>query len=205
MNQGKRNKGLFKILGKITAFHIAIALILSIAVVGTVAFLIDVAGPIDNQFIPAEITTEVVETLDGTVKKNVSIKNTGDTTAWIRAAVIVTWQNEDGNVYGKVPKLGTDYEMTMNVVDSDGWIEGKDGFYYWYLPVKSVVEDADNCTTGVLIRECRYIANAPNGYFLNVEIIGSGIQSEPSSVYSNQWGSSSDIQIHDGKLVRNDG
>jgi len=205
MNQGKRNKGLFKILGKITAFHIAIALILSIAVVGTVAFLIDVAGPIDNQFIPAEITTEVVETLDGTVKKNVSIKNTGDTTAWIRAAVIVTWQNEDGNVYGKVPKLGTDYEMTVNVVDADGWIEGKDGFYYWYLPVKSVVEDADNCTTGVLIRECRYIANAPNGYFLNVEIIGSGIQSEPSSVYSNQWGSSSDIQIHDGKLVRNDG
>lgn len=205
MYKEKCNKKTFKKTGKFMALQVALILLLAVAVVGTVSFLIDIDGPIHNLFNPAEITTEVVENLDNAVKKDVCIKNTGNTTAWIRAAVIVTWQNEAGNVYGQAPVAGTDYEINMNVVDENGWLLGEDGFYYWYMPVKSAQEDANNCNTGILINECEYVANAPEGYYLNVEIIGSGIQSKPDSVYSEQWEPSSGIQIREGKLVHNNG
>lgn len=205
MNQGKSHKVSLKKVGKFTALQVSLILLLTVAIVGTVAFLAAVDGPIHNLFNPAEITTSVEETLEGTTKKNVSVKNTGDAVAWIRAAVIVTWQNEAGNVYGTVPIEGTDYEINMNVVDENGWLLGEDGFYYWYMPVESVKENANNCNTGILINECEYIGNAPEGYFLNVEIIGSGIQSEPEKVYSDEWEPSSKLQNNDGKLVRNAG
>ena len=34
------------------------------------------------------------------------------------------------------------------------------------------------------------MANAPEGYSLNVEIIGSGIQSVPETVFNTEWASS---------------
>lgn len=205
MNQEKSHKVFFKKVGKFTIFQLSLILLLAVAVIGTISFIIAVDGPIHNLFNPAEITTSVEETLDGNIKKNVSIKNTGDTTAWIRAAVIVTWQNEAGNVYGQAPVEGTDYEINKNIVDENGWLLGEDGFYYWYMPVKSVEEDANNCTTGILINECKYLANAPEGYFLNVEIIGSGIQCKPNEVYSDEWAPSSKLSINEGKLVHNAG
>ena len=205
MNQEKRHKVFRRKIGKFTALQVSVIVLLSVAVMGTISFLIDIDGPIRNLFNPSEVTTEVVETLDGTTKKNVSVKNTGDAVAWIRAAVIVTWQNEAGNVYGQAPVEGTDYKMDMNVANENGWLLGKDGFYYWYMPVKSVQEDANNCATGILINECKYVANAPEGYYLNVEIIGSGIQSEPEKVYSDEWEPSSELHIYDGKLVQNAG
>lgn len=205
MNKEKSHKVSLKKVGKFTALQVSVIVFLSVAVMGTISFLIDIDGQISNLFNPGEVTTEVVETLDGTTKKNVSIKNTGNTTVWIRAAIVVTWQNDDGNVYGQAPVAGTDYEINMDVVDENGWLLGEDGFYYWYMPVKSAQEDANNCTTGILINECEYVANAPEGYFLNVEIIGSGIQSKPDTVYSEQWQPSSNLGINDGKLVQNAG
>ena len=108
MNKEKSHKVSLKKVGKFTALQVSVIVLLSVAVMGTISFLIDIDGPISNLFNPGEVTTEVVETLDGTIKKNVSIKNTGNTTAWIRAAIVVTWQNDAGNVYGQAPVAGTD-------------------------------------------------------------------------------------------------
>ncbi|MBE7058550.1 MAG: hypothetical protein E7387_05570 [Ruminococcaceae bacterium] len=187
---------------KFTALYVLLILLFTVTVVGTVSFIIVSEGPISNLFNPSEVTTEVEETLDGNTKKNVSIKNTGDTTAWIRAAVIVTWQDADGNVYGQAPVAGTDYAININVADENGWLKGEDGFYYWYMPVKSIQEDVNNCNTGILINECSYVANAPEGYYLNVEIIGSGLQSKPDSMFSEEWEPSSGLHIDEGKLVQ---
>lgn len=181
---------------KALALLISVLLVVGAAVGGTIAYMIDKSPKIDNVFTPSEVTTTVVENFDGKVKENVQIQNTGDTTAWIRAAVVITWKDESGNVYGTAPVAGTDKDYTITYDLANGWVKGADGFYYYTKPVKSVKEDQKNCTTGVLIKECKPLSDsegkstAPDGYSLRVEIIGSAIQSVPSYVFNEQWESS---------------
>lgn len=189
MYRGKHEKKLKQNWGKPAALLVSLVLLVGVAVGGTLAYLATNTDPIENQFTPSKVTTTVEETLEGNVKSEVKIKNTGDTEAWIRAAVVITWQNEAGNVYGGTqPVAGTDYTISWNkdTTNSDGnWVTGKDGFYYWTKPV------APNGLTGELITECKPVeGKAPEGYALTVEIIGSGIQSKPASVFNDNWASS---------------
>lgn len=186
MNKRKR-------LNKMLIVMVSVYLLVGIVIGGTVAFLVTDSGPVQNTFTPSKVTTSVEETLDETVKKEVKIKNTGDTTAYIRAAVVVTWQDADGNIYGQAPVKGTDYTIDYNLgLSGSGncWVKSSDGFYYYTSPVKSVSEDEKNCTTDILITSCTPISGkAPEGYNLAVEIIGSGIQSLPTSVVTENWDS----------------
>lgn len=180
--------------GKAVTLMASLLVVLGLAVGGTVAILFDETKPITNTFTPAEITTTVTEDVTTGVKKNVQIKNTGTTDAWIRAAVIITWQDANGNVYGKAPVAGTDYTIDCTA-DKTGsnWVTGNDGFYYYTSPV------AAGESTGVLISECKYVANAPTGYNLCVEILGSAIQSYPVTMFNNDspsgsgWATSSGL------------
>ena len=186
MNKRKR-------LNKMLIVMVSVYLLVGIVIGGTVAFLVTDSGPVQNTFTPSKVTTSVEETSSENVKKDVKIKNTGDTTAYIRAAVVVTWQDADGNIYGQAPVAGTDYTIYYNLGASESgncWVKSSDGFYYYTSPVKSVSEDEKNCTTGILITSCTPISGkAPEGYNLAVEIIGSGIQSLPTSVVTENWNS----------------
>ena len=159
----------------------SLLLAVTLTVGGTLAFLIDTTDAVENTFTPSRVTTEVEETFDGETKKDVTIKNTGDTDAYIRAAIVITWKNEAGNVYGKAPVKDTDYSIALDL--NNGWKLGDDGFYYWTKPVASDGE------TGVLITSCSQLKECENSdYKLNVEIIGSGIQSKPESAVKDAWG-----------------
>lgn len=166
---------------KPTTLLVSILLLACIAVGGTLAFLIAQAGPVVNTFQPSKVTTAVEETLTGGTKTNVKIANTGDTEAYIRAAVVVTWKDEKGNVYGQVPVLNEDYTITF--ATNTGWTESADGFYYYTTPV------APDNETGILIANCSPKAEAPEGYSLDVMILGSGIQSVPAKVVTEAWSS----------------
>ena len=133
---------------KSKAMLVSLLLIIGVTISGTLAYIVADSGPVKNTFTPSAVTTEVVETVRGNTKSNVQIKNTGDTTAYIRAAVVITWQDENGNVLGELPAEETDYAITYNL--DSGWKKGADGFYYWTAPVLSDDEDASNCSTGVL-------------------------------------------------------
>lgn len=191
-----------KLSGKTIALMVSLVLLLTVSVGGTLAYLMTTSGPLMNTFKPSEVTTSVDETFSDGKKTNVTIQNTGDTTAWIRAAIVVTWQNAAGEVYGQVPKEGIDYVIDLNAVEGkieeDKWTEGDDGFYYWPKPVKSDNEDAVNCFTGVLINSCKMeeSATAPEGYALTVEIIGSGIQYKPAAAF-DAWAETSGLEVND--------
>lgn len=158
-----------KLTKKATALLVSLVLLLTVTVGSTLAYLIDRTDPVVNMFAPSKVTVEVQETFTNNVKSNVTIKNTGDIPAYIRAAVVITWQDDAGNVYGKAPVAKTDYTTTGMPGD---WKE-YDGFYYW--PVAVSKEES----TGVLIGEVKPIAGkAPEGYFLCVEILASGIQAD---------------------------
>lgn len=146
---------------------VSLLAVLCVTVGGTLAYLATTSGPVTNTFNSTSVTTKVNEEFKNNKKTDVTIQNTGSTDAYIRAAVVVTWQDKDGNVYGTQPVSG-DYSMQIG----SGWTKGSDGFYYWKGSV------APGKSTGELIEECTYIKGAPAGYSLSVEIMGSGIQSK---------------------------
>ena len=168
---------------------ICLILLLMISVGGTIAFVVTHTSEIRNTFTESVVKCEVDETFKDNVKSNVSIKNTGDTTAYIRAFVNVTWMNESGQVASVSPK-STDYRIDYS---DSGWLKGSDGYYYYSLPVQP------NNKTAVLINSCELLetASAPDGYYLSVEIVCSAIQSTPVSVVSNIW----HVQLSGDKIV----
>ena len=72
----------------------AAMLILVCGVGSTLAYLATQTGQVQNTFEPAYVRSSVIEESwnDGNlVKSNVTIKNTGNVSAYIRAAIVVTW------------------------------------------------------------------------------------------------------------------
>ena len=172
---------------------ICLILLLMISVGGTIAFVVTHTSEIRNTFTESVVKCEVDETFKDNVKSNVSIKNTGDTTAYIRAFVNVTWMNESGQVASVSPK-STDYMIEYS---TSGWLKGSDGYYYYSLPVQP------NDKTAVLINSCELLetASAPDGYYLSVEIVCSAIQSTPVSVVSDIW----HVQLSGDEIVEVNG
>lgn len=153
--------------------------IVLVAVVGTtIAYLVTNTDPITNTFKPSEVTTEIDESFNGDVKNDVKVKNTGDVEAYIRAAVVVTWQNDDGQVYPTAPAEGTDYIVTWTM---DGW--AKSGNYYYYKTPVAAGESTD-----VLLTGCKPVeGKAPTDYHLVVEILAQAIQANPKSAVTEAW------------------
>ena len=164
---------------KATVLLSSLALLIALAVGTTAAFLITNDEPIVNTFNPSKVASAVNETsFDEVTKTGVTVANTGDTEAYIRATYVVTWKNgANGQVYGKVPQPGVDYDITIG---SD-WIHGSDGYYYYKSPV------APGAPTTALIVSCTAKDTAPEGFGLNVEILGSAIQSTPANVVHDNW------------------
>lgn len=157
----------------------AAVLILVCGVGGTLAYLITQTAPVTNTFTPAHVTSEVNEPgwEDGnTVKSNVTVKNTGNVSAYIRAAIVITWKDKDGNTMPTVPVLGTDYTLDIN---TSAW--SPSGGYYYY---KDKVAAGGSTTN--LINSCVSNGTYTDGRSLCVEVIGSAIQAEGMGATSAQ-------------------
>ena len=170
---------------KATLVVVLVAVILAASVGGTLAYLATKTDALENIFQPVKVTSKVEETMssDGLTKSDVAIKNTGDIPAYLRAAVVITWQNDEGNVLGKLPEAGVDYTITYPT--SSKWTaKQSDGFYYYTESV------ASQNTTEELIDSITVNKVAPeSGYKLHVEVIGSAIQASgiPGATYQTAW------------------
>ena len=149
---------------KVILLAVSLVLILSAAIGGTVAYLIDQTGSITNTFTPANVTPRIDEKFPNqSVKNDVQITNSGDIPAYIRVKVVVTWK-KGNDVYGVAPARGTDYTWTMP--ENSKWFL-KGGFYYYSEPVAG---------------------RAPEGYSLSVDIHAQAIQAEPTTAVISAWG-----------------
>ena len=160
---------------------LASVLVLIIGLVGTtLAWIAASTEPVKNTFTPSNVTTTITENFENNVKNNVQVKNTGDIDAYIRAMVVVTWQNDAHEVYPTAPVEGTDYTVSY---PGNGWVKHTDGYYYYTSAV------APNVSTGVLLTNCKPVdEKTPDGYHLVVEILSDAIQAEPASAVTEAWG-----------------
>lgn len=175
---------------RILLFVCAAVLLLSGTLAVAYARYVRDAGEIESSFSSAfSVTPTVNETFDGGTKSNVSVTvgNT-DYPVYVRAAIVITWQDAAGTVYFSRPVETRDYTLSLNL-STNGWTRGTDGYYYYKTPVKS------GETTTILINSCTQNGEAPiDGYALNVEVIVQTVQAVGSTdddtkeAYEDAWG-----------------
>ena len=160
----------------------AVALIATLAVGGTLAWLSAYTQPVKNTFVMGTVPPQVTESFDHQVKKDVAVTNTGNIPAYIRVALVFTWQEGEGE-NAKVVGTPVDPEEDL-VIDwgDSGWIKIGD-YYYYTQPV------AAGATTSNLIDSATVKDDpATNGYHMNLQVIADSIQANPTSVVKEQWG-----------------
>lgn len=171
--------------GKGRALTLLLALVLlSCAVVGTLAWLTTGTDSITNTFTAASVPNTPVEVFDGTTKTSVQVKNTGNIAAYVRVKLVPYRVNENGDHIGgkaTIPNftLGTD------------WFE-KDGYYYYAKPV------APNASSGNLLGSSitlKQYTDADGGKQV-IEVLSESIQSVPASAVTEAWGVSVDQNGH---------
>ena len=172
MKNRKRNTKLF-------ASVLAIALVLTVGVGGTLAYLIANGGSITNIFNPTQASIQIVETFDKTTKEDVYVKNTCEIPVYVRVALVPTWEDANGNPVGVSASLD-DLAITW---DLDKWV--KSGDYWYYKEAVAVGGQTEN-----LIDEAT--VTTVNGYKMNLQIIAEAIQAdgvkETTKAVVDAWG-----------------
>lgn len=155
--------------------HITVIITLGVlvALIATSVFAAYVknSSVLKNTFNPADSPTPTItEKFDRTLKKDVKFKiGNIEYPVYVRAKIVITWQDKYGNVYYSEPKKGLDYKIVLN--DTDWEYNEADKFFYYNKVVESGGE------TKNLIETCEQTDKAPaDGYTLSVEIIVQTIQ-----------------------------
>ena len=141
---------------------LSIFLLLGIGCGATIAYIVAQGGTVENSFAPGEVLCQVQD--------DNSVKNTGNVDAFIRAAVIVNWMDDQGNIRGIAPVQGEgkDYKLTV----SEGWDQADDGYYYYSGRV------APGEATAKPVVTVELVGTAPTGFTLTVEILAEAIQAD---------------------------
>lgn len=176
----------------------SLAVLLTATVGSTAAWLVSKPAAVENDFVPGKVACQVLEdfgTESGTsVKRNVRVKNNGNTDAYIRVLLVFTWKDDAGNIISNKPQEGSDYQINMGLTD---WIMQKSdaGVYFYYK--KPVAPGAE---TGVLIDSLRQIAGVTgpeNGkYKLSVDILSDAVQADPPEAVAESWG----VAVENGEI-----
>ena len=141
--------------------------------------------------------TKKITSYAGSTKQNVVITNTGNCDAFIRAAIIGQWRDQDGN-----PVFGfTDYTHGVQLVDSwyedvivkktniqgeftglpgTNWVEGSDGYYYYTEAVPAGQAIPNNLFTKYEVKRApgAAIAGAVQEIYFTLEIATQAISAK---------------------------
>lgn len=159
--------------GRKTALILSLCLIFALAVGTTFALLKADTDPVTNTFTAAKSGTDIVEELDGSLKKSIIVKNTGTAVSYVRVKLVMNWVDGDGNV------SATPVDITPSITDN--WFE-QDGIYYYKMPVA-----ANGGETTNLLKTPIEQSNAPEGYHLEVTVLAESIQAAPSTAVEGAW------------------
>ena len=163
----------------------------TIAVGGTVAYLVTQDEPITNTFTPSHVTCKVDENFDGKTKTNVNVTNTGDTEAYIRVKLVTYRVNEANQHIG-----GT---ATIPAFDpGTHWVKHNDGYYYYTLPVKPNEQPTSDLISSITLKDS--YTDADGGKQV-IEVMAEAIQSAPAEAIGESWR----VTISEGSVTAYDG
>lgn len=157
---------------------LTVLLLLTAAVGGTVAFLIDSTDPLVNTFTPAEVTVYITDNVANNVKSNVVITNTGTTDAYIRARIVGNWVDDETGYIVQAWNPAGDGEFSG--LSGDGWILNGD-YYYYTIPVEPDTETETALFTSYEVK------NTVEGAHLEMDILVQAVQAT-SAAATDAWG-----------------
>ena len=177
----------------------SLAVLLTATVGSTAAWLVSKPAAVENDFVPGKVACQVLEDFgveSGTsVKRNVRVKNNGNTDAYIRVLLVFTWKDDAGNIFSNKPQEGNDYQIVMD--DLTDWIMQKSdaGVYFYYKKPVAPEEETRN-----LIESLYQIADVigpENGkYKLSVDILADAVQANPPEAVKDSWG----VAVENGEI-----
>lgn len=163
---------------RLSTLLLSVILVVTIAVGGTVAYLVTQDKPITNTFTPSHVNCRVEEKFDGTTKKNVNVTNTGDTEAYIRVKLVTYRVNGANQHIG-----GT---ATIPPFDpGTHWVKHNDGYYYYTLPVKPNEQPTSDLISSITLKDS--YTDADGGKQV-IEVMAEAIQSAPAEAIGQSWG-----------------
>lgn len=175
--------------GRLAAVALATVLLLALTVGGTVAWLTSRTNDIINTFTPSKVTCKVEESFDGKVKTSVNVKNTGNTTAFIRVKLVSYRTNDEGKHIGGTAALPR-FDF------GDNWVQ-YGGYYYYTLPVAAGETPSTNLADSITLTETYDDAD---GGHQSMDVMAEAIQSQPEAAVREAWGNAFSI-ADDGHLV----
>lgn len=163
------------------------------------AVLITQSYDVENVFDVAKSSVDIYEEFTSTKKTDVKILNDEDSDmpVYVRARVLVTWKNNNGDVAPRLPQEGKDYYVTWGSwkntppAADNKWFAVGDTYYY-----ASPLDPGE--MTANLIDECTSEDDStPSGYALHVEIVASSMQTTPPEAVEQAW---KDVKVVNGEL-----
>ena len=155
---------------KSSALIIALALILVLAVGGTVAYIFTHTGPVINTFTPADAKITVDEQTSDNLKTSITVvNNSTGVPVYIRVALVANMIDEAGNVTGAA--------SVPTFTPGENWSEGRDGYYYYTQPVPV------GGSTGNLLEKAMTLDEN-----MQVVVLADAIQAMPKQAVIDAWG-----------------
>lgn len=143
---------------------VLIILVFTVSVGGTLAYIIDQTAAVQNSFTPAQVSCRV--------ENDLTITNTSNVKAYIRAMVVVNWVDAQGNVYGNAP--------AFTATNGSGWEQdAQTGIYYYQstVPAHDSVSTTDTIPAPANITVTSANPDA-KVYTLRIEVVAEAIQAE---------------------------
>lgn len=173
---------------RLNALLLSMVLLVTVAIGGTLAYLVTQDEPITNTFTPSFVTCKVIETFDedSGIKKEVNVQNTGDTDAYIRVRLVTYRTNAAGQHIGGTATIP---EFTPGT----NWV--KDGDYYYYtLPVKPNEKPTTDLISSITLHQNYADSDSGNQA---IDVMAEAIQSGPAEAVGTAWG----VSISQGSVT----
>lgn len=167
---------------------LALALIAAMAIGGTIAYLTTKTDGVVNTFTPSKVSCTVEEDFNGTTKEKVNVRNTGDTTAYIRVKLVTYRTNDAGQHIG-----GT--ASTPNFSPGADWML-YDGYYYYTKPVAPEKKPEADLISSITLESYTDV----DGGHQAIDVMAEAIQSVPEDAIKAAWGEGFSISA-DGSLI----
>ena len=148
------------------------------AIAGSVgAYMRKQTSTMENIFVPAQVSCEVVETFKGNMKSDIAVKNTSTIDAYLRLRMVSYWIDENGDILAKTsPKV-------VVPLNTDNWFVIDNIYYY-----KKTVEPGA-CTTDLLLdgQSILLTIDDEDGSRQVIEVFAEAIQSLPEDAVTGAW------------------
>ena len=165
--------------GKPTIVFFSVLVLLAAAAMGTLALIQVNTGTVSNTFVPPNVNISINENKTQDLKSDITFTNTGDTEVYIRAALVIYWQD---TIDGELVTVAKPEGASVTVGDpAGGWFRVGDIFYY-SLPVapggQTAVMNGENRVTGI-----------PDGSTASciIDVRAEAIQASPADAVEAAW------------------